>query len=99
MPPPAFAGHQPKKITMNKFGGGTSNFGSNYGARAQQPGWSPQPSIYSQQYTPQPSMQEREATAPQYQQQVIIYDIRVCVEFLGLWRERGYLPTTRQEEL
>lgn len=69
MPPPAFAGHQPKKITMNKFGGGVSNFGSNYGARAQQPGWSPQPSIYSQQYTPQPSMQQREDTAPQYQQQ------------------------------
>lgn len=41
-------------------------------------------------------MQEREATAPQYQQQVIIYDERVCVEFLDLWRERGYLPTTRQ---
>lgn len=84
MPPPAFAGHQPKKITMNKFGGGVSNFGSNYGARAQaqQPGWSPQPSIYSQQYTPQPSMQQREDTAPQYQQQVINFDGRIRVEFL-----------------
>nr|XP_022317991.1 integrator complex subunit 3 homolog isoform X3 [Crassostrea virginica] len=69
MPPPNVAGHQPKKITMNKFGGGITNFGSNYGARAQQPGWSPQPSIYSQQYTPQLSTQEREGTASQYQQQ------------------------------
>ncbi|XP_056018824.1 uncharacterized protein LOC125672255 isoform X3 [Ostrea edulis] len=69
MPPPAVAGHQPKKITMNKFGGGVTNFGNSYGARAMQPGWSPQPSIYSQQYTPQPSMQEREATAPQFQPQ------------------------------
>jgi hypothetical protein len=74
MPPPAVAGHQPKKITMNKFGGGVTNFGSNYGARAMQPSWSPQPSIYSQQCTPQPSVQEREATAPQYQPQVIIYE-------------------------
>ena len=57
MPPPAVAGHQPRKITMNKFGGGTTNFGSNFGAMAQQPGWKPQPSIYSEQYTPQPSMQ------------------------------------------
>ncbi|KAK3089364.1 hypothetical protein FSP39_003047 [Pinctada imbricata] len=59
MPPPAVAGFQPKKITMNKFGGGTTSFGSTYGARAQQPGWVPQPSPYSEQYTPQPSMQEQ----------------------------------------
>lgn len=82
MPPPNVAGHQPKKITMNKFGGGITNFGSNYGARAQQPGWSPQPSIYSQQYTPQLSTQEREGTASQYQQQVIIYSSRVRMDFL-----------------
>lgn len=80
MPPPNVAGHQPKKITMNKFGGGITNFGSNYGARAQQPGWSPQPSIYSQQYTPQLSTQEREGTASQYQQQVIIYGSRVRID-------------------
>ncbi|KAJ8318634.1 hypothetical protein KUTeg_003725 [Tegillarca granosa] len=55
--PHAIAGHQPKKITLNKYGGGTTTFGSSY----QPPrGFVPKPSPYSEQYTPQASMQQRD---------------------------------------
>ncbi|XP_033757604.1 extensin-like [Pecten maximus] len=61
MPPPQnTSGHQPKKITLNQFGGGTTNFGANYGKPSVKSGWSPQPSPSSQQqYSPQSSMMVR----------------------------------------
>lgn len=62
MPPPQnTSGHQPKKITLNQFGGGTTNFGASYGKPQAKAGWSPQqpPSSHQQQYSPQSSMMVR----------------------------------------
>lgn len=61
MPPPQnTSGHQPKKITLTKYGGGTSSYGTNYGKPSQPSGWSHQPAPSSQQqYSPQSNMMVR----------------------------------------
>ncbi|XP_060063959.1 uncharacterized protein LOC132544392 [Ylistrum balloti] len=61
MPPPQnTSGHQPKKITLNQFGGGTTNYGSSYGKPSVKTGWSPQsPPSSQQQYSPHPNMMVR----------------------------------------
>ncbi|OWF47196.1 PDZ and LIM domain protein 3 [Mizuhopecten yessoensis] len=60
-PPQNTSGHQPKKITLNTFGGGTTSFGASYGKPPAKTGWSPQqsPSSSQQQYSPQPNMMVR----------------------------------------
>lgn len=41
MPAPPIAGHQPKKVTMNKFGGGTTSFGQSFQSKKSTTTWQP----------------------------------------------------------
>ncbi|VDI24979.1 Hypothetical predicted protein [Mytilus galloprovincialis] len=41
MPPPPIAGHKPRKVTLNKFGGGTTSFGQSFKKTTTTNSWQP----------------------------------------------------------
>ncbi|CAG2185789.1 LDB3 [Mytilus edulis] len=41
MPPPPIAGHKPRKVTLNKFGGGTTSFGQSFKKTTTTNNWQP----------------------------------------------------------
>ncbi|CAC5373290.1 LDB3 [Mytilus coruscus] len=41
MPPPPIAGHKPRKVTLNKFGGGTTSFGQSFQKKTTTNNWQP----------------------------------------------------------